>query len=80
MNTRLQDALFLCDPYGTDAYAIRTRVRVLRGPRKGQLAVVYETTADGGDMLHACRFEDGATETYNVDEITALTGNQNTHT
>lgn len=80
MNTRLQDALFFCPAYGTDHYPVHTRVRVLRGPRKGQVATVHETNADGGDMLHRCRFEDGATETYDVDEITALTGNHNTDT
>lgn len=64
------DALY--HPRGTDSYPVRSRVRVLRGDRKAQTGRVDATWADGGDMVHRVRFDDGATEDYDVDEIASL--------
>lgn len=75
MNKRLLEECFFGPPFGTDAYTVRTPVRVTRGDRKGEQAVVVATWADGGDMVHRCRFDDGTTAVYQLDEITALTGN-----
>lgn len=80
MKAAEQDDLY--HPRGTDSYPVRTRVRVLRGERKGQVGRIDATWADGGDMVHRVRFDDGTTETYDVDEITPNSSyepNRNVH-
>ncbi len=67
---QLQDELFFGAPFTADHYPRNSRVRVLRGDRKGELATVTRTYADGGDMVHRVVFHDGTTADYDVTEIT----------
>lgn len=63
----------LDDLFLANAYPVHARVRVVRGPRKGEVGTVDRTWADGGDMVHRCRFDDGTTANFDVDEIMATT-------
>lgn len=77
MRAAEQDDLY--HPRGTDSYPVRSRVRVLRGDRKGQTGRVESTWADGGDMVHRVRFEDGATEDYDVAELMPTSSSEPNH-
>lgn len=64
----------LDDLFLANAYPVHARVRVVRGPRKGEVGTVDRTWADGGDMVHRVLFADGLKETYDVAELMSTTG------
>ena len=71
------DALY--HPRGADSYSCGVKVRVLRGDRKGQTGRVDATWADGGDMVHRVRFDDGATDDYDVAELMPRSSSEPNH-